>query len=71
MSSLNEDQRLDVFLSFPQVKQIASLSRSTIDRKMKAGEFPLSVRTAKNRVAWRESEVLAWFTCPNAWGKGL
>ena len=33
--------------------------RTTIDRKMKADppQFPLRVRTAKSRIAWRDDEI--------------
>ena len=39
---------------------VTGLSRSTIYRMIGAGTFPRPVKISKARIAWRESEVLAW-----------
>jgi prophage regulatory protein len=41
------------------------LSRPSIYRYMKRGQFPARRRVGPNRVAWVASEILAWIeTCP-------
>jgi prophage regulatory protein len=42
------------------VVDLTDLSRTTIWRKVRDGEFPSPVQISKNRVAWREIEVLEW-----------
>jgi prophage regulatory protein len=37
-----------------------SLSRTTIWRMVRAGEFPPPVRVSANRIAWPESVVSVW-----------
>lgn len=43
-----------------EVRARTSLSRATIWRRVRAGEFPPPVRIGSSRIAWRESEVNAW-----------
>ena len=50
----------DRLLRLPEVIQMTRISKSTIDRKIKKGLFPQSVRLGPTSVAWWESEVLAW-----------
>ena len=50
----------DRFLSWPAVRAITGLSRTTIWRLQKTGEFPRAVRISPGRIAWRASEVSAW-----------
>lgn len=50
----------DRLIRFPEVKRIVGASRSTIDRKELAGEFPRRVPLGPNSVAWAESEVRTW-----------
>ncbi len=47
-------------LAWPRVRDLFGLSRTTVWRLQKAGEFPLPIRISSNRVAWRQSELLAW-----------
>lgn len=42
------------------VSDRTSLSRTTLWRKVKAGEFPGPVRLTAHRVAWREEDVAEW-----------
>ena len=57
-----EGQRL---MRLPEVVRATGLSRSTLYRKVKEGQFPAPVSLGPRSVAWRESEVLAWIrNCP-------
>ncbi|WP_153160910.1 AlpA family transcriptional regulator [Zoogloea sp. 1C4] len=47
-------------LSRRSVEAITSISRASIYRLMKAGEFPTPVRVSANRVAWREADIRLW-----------
>lgn len=47
-------------LSAKMVSERTSLSRTTLWRLCKAGQFPASIRLSPQRVAWRESDVSAW-----------
>ncbi|MNX87966.1 Prophage CP4-57 regulatory protein (AlpA) [compost metagenome] len=42
------------------VEKILGISRSTIYRKERKGEFPSRVRIGDNSVAWREDDIRAW-----------
>jgi prophage regulatory protein len=50
----------DRLLGWRRVKDITGLSRTTAWRLQRAGSFPAPVRISVNRVAWRESELMAW-----------
>jgi prophage regulatory protein len=47
-------------LRFPTVRELTGLSRSTMWRLERRGEFPKHHRIAPNIVAWSESEVTRW-----------
>ena len=47
-------------LRFPAVRERTGLSRSTIWRLEREGEFPKHRRISSNVVAWVEDEVLSW-----------
>ena len=47
-------------LRFPVVREMTGLSRSTIWRLERRGEFPRHHRIAPNVVAWLEEEVANW-----------
>ena len=47
-------------LSLRDVVQQTSLSKPTIYRRIRAGDFPKSRRISLNRVAWSEREIEAW-----------
>lgn len=53
-----------------EVQTRTSLSRATIWRRIRAGEFPPPVRLGANRVAWREAEVAAWIEALSTSGRG-
>ncbi len=50
----------DELLPFMKVKQITSLSRSTIYRKIDEQTFPRPLKISGSRVAFRASEIHAW-----------
>ena len=47
-------------LRFPAVRERTGLSRSTIWRLEREGDFPKHRRISANAVAWVEDEVLSW-----------
>ena len=47
-------------LTLPQVRNLTTLSKPEIYRRIKRGEFPAQVRLGVSRVAWLESDVEAW-----------
>lgn len=59
----------DRLIRAPEVEHLTGLSRRTIYRKIKVGQFPAVVQLGANSVAWRESEVAAWVAAPQEWGK--
>jgi prophage regulatory protein len=48
------------FLRIRQVMQLTGLSRMTIYRLERDGEFPKRRRLGQNSVAWLESDIAAW-----------
>jgi prophage regulatory protein len=50
----------DKFLSNPKVHEISGLSNVTRWRMEKRNEFPKRRQISPNRIAYLESEVLAW-----------
>jgi len=47
---------------FPTINQQTSLSRSTVWRLEKLGQFPKRIKLSPNCVGWRKSEVLDWLS---------
>ena len=47
-------------LKLPDVLRLTGLSRSTVYRKLKEGDFPRPVQLGKRAVAWRESDLIDW-----------
>lgn len=47
-------------LNIHGVLELTGLSRSTIERLVKAGAFPRPVPMTAARLGWPEDEVLAW-----------
>ena len=47
-------------LRLRQVEEITGLSRSSIYRRMQAGEFPRPVKIGSTAVRWSEGEIVAW-----------
>ena len=54
---------MDRILRIPEVVEITGLSRTTIWRRVKSGDFPVPVRLgslATRSVGWRESQINDW-----------
>lgn len=47
-------------MRFSELRRRTGLSRSTIWRLERAGEFPRHFQISRNAVAWLESDVVAW-----------
>lgn len=43
-----------------------NLSKSTILRKIKAGDFPASIKLSDRRIGWRRADVIAWIEARTA-----
>jgi prophage regulatory protein len=54
------------FLRFPAVRERTGLSRSTIWRLERRGEFPRHRRISANAVAWVEQEIADWIQSKSA-----
>ena len=50
----------DRLLSPGSVAELTSLHRTSIYRKVRAGQFPKPVRISERRIGFRESEVRDW-----------
>jgi prophage regulatory protein len=50
----------DSYLRFPDVKARSGLSRTTIHRLVKAGDFPAPKRIGARAVAWLSSDFARW-----------
>lgn len=50
----------DRILPWSQVKVISGLSRTTVWRLQKTGDFPASVQVSRNRIGWWQSDILEW-----------
>ena len=53
-------KRSPAFMLWPEVIEFSTLSKAVIQRRMKAGDFPLPVQLSPNRVAWLRAEIMAW-----------
>jgi prophage regulatory protein len=59
-SKQDSESRLPRLLPFREVAQRVALSRSTIWRMERAGQFPKRRRLSVNKVAWWEPEIEEW-----------
>ena len=48
------------FIRLPQVKELTTLSKSSIYRLMDAGDFPKQVAVGARSVVWVKSQVEDW-----------
>ena len=55
-----------VFLRFPQVVERTTFSKSTINRREKAGRFPKRMKWG-NIVFWNSAEIEKFMKDPNAY----
>lgn len=56
----NQVSQTQTLLSMGDVVAVTSLSRATIHRRIKVGEFPAQVQVSARRVAWRSDDVYAF-----------
>jgi prophage regulatory protein len=54
------NSQTDRLLQWPDVARIVPYTRQHAGRLEKAGQFPQRVQLGANKVAWWESEILAW-----------
>ena len=54
------DLDADAYLRFPQVRERTGLSRTTIHRLIKAGDFPAPKSLGARAVGWQVSAVRNW-----------
>ena len=65
---MNTTERL---LTRPEIEARFQISRSTIYRLMRFGEFPVPVRIGRRAIRWLEPEIETWFSQrPKATGTG-
>lgn len=57
---IQPDSLEDRLFGWRRVKDMTGLSRSTAWRLQQLGKFPAPVRISTKRVAWRESDLIAW-----------
>lgn len=58
----------DRLLSWSRVRDMVGISRTTAWRLQRTGGFPAPVQVSPGRVAWRESELAAWFEARRPFG---
>jgi prophage regulatory protein len=56
------DATLDTILRIADVTAKTGLSRASIWRKVRAGQFPAPIELSANSIGWPEREVAAWQT---------
>jgi prophage regulatory protein len=56
--------RPDRILRLPTVLALTGLSRSTLYRKIQAGQFPKQIAISTRCAGWRNSAVSAWLHNP-------
>ena len=54
------DPRLPTMIRIAEVCREVGVSKDTIYRKVRVGDFPAPVRIGKQAVAWHTREVLQW-----------
>ena len=59
--------RLNAFLSERAVISATNLSRTTLQRKRRAGEFPEPEEISEGRVGYRIRDIEAWLADPRGW----
>lgn len=60
MKNHREQESEARLIDFHEVKRLVSLSRSTIFKLERAGQFPARRRVTERKVAWIEGEVQDW-----------
>jgi prophage regulatory protein len=47
-------------IAWPELRRRIPLSRSTIWRRIRDGNFPAPIQISPGRVAWLDRDILAW-----------
>jgi prophage regulatory protein len=63
--------KLTQFIRLPEVLKLTQMSRATIWRWARDGQFPKPTHLGPASIAWRESEYEAWAEDPEEWHKRL
>lgn len=51
---------MDRFLNVKEVLEIVGISRMTLERKEKMGEFPKRIKITSRKIVWKESDIANW-----------
>ena len=62
---------MKIVLRTSEVAQATGLSRTTIWRLEREGQFPTRIQLGKNSVGWLADEVIEWSISPEDWGSWL
>lgn len=54
----------DGLIRISEVVELTSLSRSTIYRMMRRGDFPEPTRISERIIIWKRAQVMAWLKQP-------
>lgn len=49
-----------IFLRLPEVKRMTGLSRASIYKRMKSGDFPASVHLSGRLTIWVDTDIHLW-----------
>lgn len=60
VTHINQDQRLDRVLRWPEVQKRTGLCRSHAHDLARKGKFPSPIKLGGRASGWMESEVVAW-----------
>lgn len=61
-SAIATPSRSSQMLTWPQVRQLTTLSRATVWALRRKGAFPRPVQISANRIAWRQSDLESWIS---------
>lgn len=57
---MEKNELQEQVIRYRELKRIVPLSRSTVWRKSRAGEFPMPIPLGSSAIGWLLSEVQAW-----------
>ena len=58
--TLIDDAAIERIMGQKEVQQITNLSRTTLWRMERSGEFPQRLRLSDTRIGWKSQEVWEW-----------
>jgi prophage regulatory protein len=61
MNDATYTSSLPIIIRLPEVMEAVGMSRPSIYRLMKLGEFPRQVKLGLSAVGWIQAEVAQWF----------